>query len=235
LADSTEFTNARNEILSSFSEIFSYIETLLDTIIQRKHNEVKWTGLLVFALTVFFGVIGIILVNLFADNLGTIFFLENAGFNGFYLGIVLCLALSTGLITCFYGKKRYIKEYSPWKNKLKLLKKSIEERTTETPNVTETTIQLMDKSSEWLLDVMKHTNETAATYGIFTFLVVAFISGGTSTGIAVSLLAGIIVWLYFRYEKQKEHSKSVEFIKAWQKKAEKRRNNFLQEIQEGRS
>lgn len=235
MADSTEFTNARNEILSSFSEIFSCIETLLDAIIQRKHNEAKWTGLLVFALTVFFGVIGVVLVNLFANNLFTNFFIENVGFNVIYLGVVLCLALSTGLMTYFYGKKRYTEECRPWKNKLKTLKKSIEEGTTETPNVTETAIQLIDKSSEWLLDVMKHTNETAATYGIFTFLVVAFISGGTSTGLAVSLLTGIIVWLYFRNEKQKEHSKAVELVKTWQKKTEKRRNSFLQEIQEGRS
>jgi hypothetical protein len=46
-------------------------------------------------------------------------------------------------------------------------------------------------------------------------------------GIPVSLLIGVILWLYFKYEKRKEPDLQLQEFRAWKKRFEEEKTDFL--------
>jgi hypothetical protein len=230
LAASPELTGARDEVFSSFFEIFNNIERLINYLMEKGRDEAGWLGALAGILVWFFGVIGLFIVNLFADMYATKYFIEHPGSNLVYLGFLLVLSLPIGLITYFYAKKRYTEEYIPWKNTLQKLKKTVTENKAEEADVLEKTLQLIDHASAWLPNLMEYRSEEALTYGLVAFLLTALVSANSPIGIPIALLIGVMVWLYFRYEKRKETDQQIKELKAWRQKFEEGKGNFLKSV-----
>ncbi len=214
------------------------MDSLVDYLLRKRREEAGWLGVLAAVLVWFFGVIGVIIVNLLADMYATKYFIEHPDSNLIYFGFLLALSVPLGLMTYFYAKKRYTKEYLPWKKTLNELRKTITESRTERTSrtsVTETTLRLMDQINAWIPDLMKHKGEEALTYGIVAFLLTAFISANSTLGMPMALLIGVIVWLYFRYEKRKETAHQIQMLRTWRKKFEEGKDYFLKGIDEGRA
>jgi hypothetical protein len=235
LEETPEPVKARDEIFSSLFEIFNHMERLVNYLVRKRRDEAGWLGILAAILIWFFGVIGVVIVNFLTDNYATKYFIEQPGSNLIYFGFLLALSFPIGLITYFYAKKRYTEEYVPWKNTLNRLKTTVAESKAEERNIIETTLQLLDQTSAWFLDVMKYKSEEALTYGLVAFLITAFISANSPIGVPIALLIGVIVWLYFRYEKRKETAQQIQTFKAWKKKFEEGKDYFLKSVSEGRA
>jgi hypothetical protein len=230
LAASPELTSARDEVFSSFLEIFNNIERLINYLMEKGRDEAGWLGILAGILVWFFGVIGLFVVNLFADTYATKYFIEHPGSSIFYLGFLLALSLPVGLITYSYAKKQYTEEYLPWKNTLQKLKKTVTENKAEKASILEKTLQLIDQASVWLPNLMKYRSEEALTYGLVAFLLTALVSANSPIGMPIALLIGVMVWLYFRYEKRKETDQQIKELKAWRQKFEEGKGNFLKSV-----
>lgn len=230
LIESAEPTKARDEVFSSLLEIFTNIERLIDYLMKKGRDEAGWLGALAGILVWLFGVIGLFVVNLFADMYATRYFIEHPGSSLAYLGVLLALSLPVGLITYFYAKKRYTKEYISWKNTLQRLKKAVTENKAEEVGIIEKTLQLIDQASAWLPNLMKYRSEEALTYGLVAFLLTALVSADSPIGMPIALLIGVIVWLYFRYEKRKETNQQINELKSWRQKFEKGKGNFLKSV-----
>lgn len=230
LTENPEPTNARDEIFSSLLEIFNSLERLINYLIEKGRDEAGWLGALAGILVWFFGVIGLFVVNLVADMYATKYFIEHPGSNLVYLGFLLALSLPTGLVTYFYAKKRYTAKYIPCKNSLQGFRKAVTESRVEEINVIEKTLQLVGQTSVWLPSLIEYKNEEALTYGLVAFLLTALVSANSSVGIPIAALVGVIVWLYFRYEKRKEADQQIEELKAWRQKFEEGKGNFLKSV-----
>jgi len=235
MEEAPDQVKTRDEIRSSFFEIFNHMERLVNYLIRKRRDEAGWLGILVGILVWFFGVIGVVIVNFLTDNYATKYFIEHPGSNLIYFGFLLALSLPIGLITYFYAKKRYTEEYIPWKDTLNGLKKTVAENKTKDTSIIETTLQLMDQTNAWFLDVMQYKSEEALTYGLVAFLITAFISANSPIGVPIALLIGVIIWLYFRYEKRKETAQQIQTFKAWRKKFEEGKNYFLKNVIDGRA
>lgn len=235
LGEAPERVKARDEVFSSLFEIFNHMKRLVNYLIRKRRDEARWFGILTAILVWFFGVVGVIIVNLLADNYATKYFTEHPGSNLIYFAFLLALSLPIGLITYFYEKKRYIKEYIAWKNTLNELEKSVVENKVEERSIIETTLQLLDETNTWFSEALKYKREEAFVYGLVAFLITAFVSANSPLGVPIALLVGVIVWLYFRYEKRKETDQQIETFKAWRKKFEEGKESFLKGIMEGRA
>jgi hypothetical protein len=230
LTENPEPTKARAEILSSLSEIFINIERLIDYLMKKGRDEAGWLGALAGILVWFFGVIGLFVVNLLADIYATKYFIEHPGSSFVYLGFLLILSVPIGLITYFYAKKRYTEEYIPWKNALHKLKKAVTENKAEEVSIIEKTLQLIDQTTDWLPNLMEYRSEEALTYGLVAFLLATLVSADSAIGMPIAVLVGVMVWLYFRYEKRKETDQQIKELKAWRRKFEKEKGNFLKSV-----
>jgi len=230
LTESPELTGARDEVFSSFFEIFNNIEILINYLMEKGRDEAGWLGALVGILVWFFGVIGLFIVNLFADTYATKYFIEHPGSNLVYLGFLLALSLPMGLTAYLYAKKRYTEEYIPWKNTLQGLRKAVTENKAGEASIIEKTLQLIDQTSSWLPSLMRYKSEEALTYGLVAFLLTALVSASSPIGMPIASLIGVIVWLYLRYEKRKETDQQIKELKAWRQKFEDGKGNFLRSV-----
>ena len=230
MTESPELTGARDEVFSSFFEIFNNIEILINYLMEKGRDEAGWLGALVGILVWFFGVIGLFIVNLFADTYATKYFIEHPGSNLVYLGFLLALSLPMGLTAYLYAKKRYTEEYIPWKNTLQGLRKAVTENKAGEASIIEKTLQLIDQTSSWLPSLMRYKSEEALTYGLVAFLLTALVSASSPIGMPIASLIGVIVWLYLRYEKRKETDQQIKELKAWRQKFEDGKGNFLRSV-----
>jgi hypothetical protein len=224
--------NERDDISSSLSEVFSYIDRCMDYLIKKKREDAAWLGLLSAAIIFFIGIIGVAIVNIFTEMSATNYFIEHPDFIFVYLTLFTALSTSIGLLTYFWAKKKYAKEYVPWKKTLTELKKKFAEGNSEGENLIETTLKLIDQTNLWFLDVMKYKSQEALTYGLIAFLITAPVSLYSNIGLPIAVVIGIIVWFYFRNEKRKEAAQEIQRFNAYKKKFEDGKDFFLETLGE---
>jgi len=236
LTENSETTEERDGILSSLSEVFESMERIDDSLIAVKLGEARWAG--IFAG----GLVSILWAGI-AMPLISVLFPVPGGPNA-ALGVNQVFLLATlipfvtlgplaGILTYFYTKKAYTKQFFSHKKTLQELGEAVKGQKVKDTNVLEKTLQLMDQMSEWAPKLLRYKSDEALAYGFAAFLIVAFISLLSSTsfiGIPVSLLIGVMVWLYFRYEKRKEADQQIQEFKAWKQKFEEGKSSFLETV-----
>lgn len=228
-----EHVNLNNEIVSQLSEVLEYMEGLVDYLMSKRREDARWVGILSVMLVLFFGLFVALIANLLADNFVTRFFVEHPGSNLIFLVFLSTFSIVTGVIAYFYAKKKYIKPYIPWRRTLSEVRKEVVKG--EEKNILELALQLVDQASTWFLELVKYKDEEAFTYGLVAFFITALISAYSPIGLAISLLVGTCVWLYFRHEKREEAARQIRRFKALKKRIEKRKASFLEGINEGRA
>jgi len=235
LADSPEMEE-RNSILLSFSEIFKIMERIDDSFIVMKRNGARYAGVAAGGIVFLLGMIALpfILNYMFPITPGSHGL--PGSFETFFqsaLVIIPILSIVVGLVTYFYVKKSYIQPFVSHKMRLQELTKAINEKTAKETNFIEKTLQLIDQMSGWAPKLITYKGDEAQVYGIAAFLIVAlisFFSGTLYVGIPVSFLIGVIVWLYFRYEKRNEAELQLQEFRAWKKRFEEEKNGFLETL-----
>ncbi len=230
MEETRESGKARDEVFSSLSEIFGHTERLIEYLMGKRRDEARWLGVLAAILVLFSALMAVVAVNLLADMYVTKYFIENPNSNLIFFGSLLALSLLAGFTTHFHTRQRYTEEYVPWKNTLSALKKTVAESRAEETSIMETTLRLMDQTSTWLSDVMEYKREEALMYGFSAFLIVSLISSASPMGLPVASFTGVVVWLYFRYEKRKEATQQIQIFKSWKEKFEKGKDHFLKSV-----
>ena len=230
-------TNQRNVTLSSLSEVHDSMERIDDSLIAIKFNEARWAGILAGGLVaILWTFIGIpLLSTLFSPLPAASANVTTVSYSFLLIGLILLptLSLSSGFLTYSYAKKTYAGQFVAHKKTLRELKKTIREQKVKEMSVIEKTLQLMDQMSDWVTKLPQYKSDEAFAYGFAAFLIVAFVSLLTETwsiGLPVSLLVGVLIWLYFRYEKRKEAEQQVQEFKTWKRKFEEGKSAFLETV-----
>ena len=222
-------------ILLSFSEIFRSMERIDNSFIAIERSAAQYTGIVVGCLVLLFGSIGItVLLNyLFPVTPGTqlpeTFYLLSRA-----VAIsVTVISIISGLFAYYLAKKSYAKPFLLHKTAIQDLEKAINENKAKETNILEKTFKLLDQMSSWIPTLTPRKSTEAHAYGIAAFLLVAFVSFFSGTwfvGLPVSLLVGVIVWLYFRNEKRKEAELQISEFRTWKKKFEEEKDSFLETL-----
>ena len=213
------------------------MKRLDDSFIAIKRNGARYTGILAGGLVfLLWGMIGVpVLINhMFPISAGGFQLPETYWiFSRAAVISVPILAVIAYVITYYYSKKSLTKPFVSHKTEIHQLEKAINESKTSEINVIEKTLQLIDQMSGWMPKLLYYKSDEAQAYGLAAFLIVAFVSALTGTweiGIPVSLLAGTMVWLYFRYEKRKEAEMQIQEFNSWKTKFEREKTEFLETI-----
>lgn len=223
-----------SDVSSLLLEVFDYAERLMAYLARKKEKAAFWLGVFSAAAVLFIGVVGVVIVNVFADMYATRYFLEHPSFVGIYIAILLVLSVVAASIAFFRAKKRYMKEHASQMEVLGKLKKGISAGTFE-ENPAESALKLMDQISMWLLEAVRYKREEAAAYGLVAFTLTALIFSFSVSRLPFALLIGIIVWLYFRHEKQMEATRETQKFEYYRKKFEEEKRLFLKKLEEAGS
>jgi hypothetical protein len=236
LTENSDTKQARSEVLSALSEVFGIMGRIDDYLIATRLSEARWTG--VFAgglISILWAVIGMSIISILfpvPGGPGSV-----AGADPFFiLGTIvpfLILGPLAGFLTYYYTRKSYTKKFVSHKTTLQKLGEVVREQKVKDTNVIEKTLQLMDQMSEWMPKLLRYKSDEALGYGFVAFLFVAFISilfSASSIGLPISLLVGVLVWLYFRQEKRKEVEGQILEFGAWKRKFEEGKSAFLETV-----
>ena len=236
MTENSEILDERKMIFSSFSEIFKGMKRIDDIFIAIKRSGARYTGIVAGGLVVIlWGMIGIpfIINMLFPIPSGSTFVPPESYYTYSRAAIISVpiLSIIVGFVTYHYTKKSYIQPFVTHKNKIQELEKAIRENKTEEINVIEKILILIDQMSFWIPNLKRYKSDEAQSYGFAAFLIIAFISflsGTLFVGLPISLLVGVIVWLYFRFEKRQEADEQIQEFKTWKKKFEEEKESFLE-------
>ena len=236
LFENSEIEQARSEVFSSFSEVFDIMERIDDSLIAVRKGEARWAGVLAGGLiSILWAVVGMSLMSVLFPVPGGPGSKPGVDIV-FLLGTLipfLILGPLAGFLTYLYKRKSYTKKFVSHKKNLQELGEAVRERRVKDTNVLEKTLQLMDQMSDWMQRLLRYKSDEALGYGFAAFLVVAFISflfSAASLGLPISLLVGVLVWLYFRQEKRKEVEGQIQEFKAWKRKFEEGKSAFLETV-----
>ncbi len=172
-----------DDIVRDADEYYNYLK--------GKHVHETRLDVAVASLVVWFAAFAVIGLSAFALYGRMIYFVLVA----FLAAIVI--GASAGLATYLIRRRRRFKfaELGVLLNKMKSGAASSEDG-----------LRLMDAMHQAALAVRKRRMDSAFEYGVIAFAVVALI--GMNAGLGA--LAGVIVYLYFRFEALREHERGVE-------------------------
>jgi hypothetical protein len=235
--ESLEPAGNGKDIFSSLAEIFDGMERLIGYIMGKRRSAARWNGIVAWVLASSFAAIMLIILDAMTGMhlAGTPLPNPSLAFISFasWLGFLFALGLPVGIIAYIITKRRYLKEYIPWKNSLDELKRSVANDKAEGVSYIETTLQIMDRASEWLPDLPEYKSREAAGQGTAAFILsVAFLIWFSPIWLVlpVAFLIGVMVWLYFRNEKRVEADRLINRFGSWKKRLEDGKSSILESI-----
>lgn len=91
---------------------------------------------------------------------------------------------------------------------------------------TEEALSLAEKIMTLLPELVRKRNQDSFLFGIVAFIFTVTLSGN----LAVGILVGVIVWLYFRYETRKTYDKEISKFEDQKRIFELRKSEFLESL-----
>ena len=89
-------------------------------------------------------------------------------------------------------------------------------------------LDTIEKMIQLLPEVKRMRYAEAALYGTIAFLLSLLVTARSSSfGIGVSLLVGVLIWIYFRYEATIEYGRELARFEKWQAKLEEQKREFI--------
>ena len=85
---------------------------------------------------------------------------------------------------------------------------------------------MADRMMTLLPQLARKRNQDSFLFGIVAFIIVdIFVKN-----VAVSVLVGVIVWLYFRYETRKTYEQEIAILEEQKRVFEQRKKDFIESL-----
>ncbi|MGI0080835.1 MAG: hypothetical protein ACRECH_14580 [Nitrososphaerales archaeon] len=89
-------------------------------------------------------------------------------------------------------------------------------------------LSILEKMIRLLPEMKKMRYTEASLYGLIAFLLSLLITAKSSSfGIGISVLVGVLIWIYFRYEATIEYGRELSRFEKWQEKLEEQKKEFI--------
>ena len=140
------------------------------------------------------------------------------------------VGLISGFATYFLLKRKHdarLKELSSLITEMK----KMEEQQQKTDagggeGITGAALSLADKIMTLLPDIVRKRNQDSLLFGVVAFMVVDIFGNN----LAAAILAGAIVWLYFRYEARKTYQREISKFAEQKRVFEQRKKDFMESL-----
>jgi hypothetical protein len=218
----------RLEIQSSVKSIVESSDKWLGRLRTRQFRVRLAISFLTLVLAIFIAaatILGYIVITHGVAYLTTIFHKpDQAG----PIAIAIILAgLLSGFATYFLLKRDHNAQLKELSSVIAEMKKIEGERSNAGgEGITEKALSLTDKILTLLPDLVRKRNQDSLVFGIVALILVTTFGGN----FAVGILAGVIVWLYFRYETKRTYEQEISKLEEQKRVFEKRKNDFIETL-----
>lgn len=229
-----EDSERRQEIQLNLKSIIENSEKWLEYLRKRESRVRLATSLLLTFLV--FGVVGIVflsLVILLGVFGGLSSFLHQESLDIAVASSIFFVGVVSGIVTYFIIKKKHvarIKELSSLIAKMKEIDaeqaKKVKQNTEGGWAITENAISLVEKIFTLLPELARNRSRDPLIFGLVTFIILEVFS----SNLGAAFIAGILVWLYFRYETRKSYSRETSKLEEQKRIFEQRKKEFMDSL-----
>ena len=231
--DSADDTRRRQEIQFSLKSIVESSDKWLGRL-RGRESRVRLassflTTILVF-VTVGSSVLGFVVSQYGWPYLTVLFQDRNLAYS--LAGTVLLAGLISGFATYFLLKRKHDARLKELSSLITEMKKIGEEQQQKKANggsgqgITEHALSLADKIVTLLPEIVRKRNQDSLLFGVVAFIVAALVG----RNIAVAILVGAMVWLYFSYETRKTYEQEISKFEEQKRVFEQRKKDFIETL-----
>ena len=145
-------------------------------------------------------------------------------------GTVLLAGLISGFATYFLLKRKHDARLKELSSLITEMKKIEEEQQKVNAGggegITEDALSLADKIVTLLPELVRRRNQDSLLFGVVAFIVAALVG----RNIAVAILVGAMVWLYFSYETRKTYEQEISKFEEQKRVFEQRKKDFIETL-----
>ena len=229
--DSADDTRRRQEIQFSLKSIVESSDKWLGRL-RGRESRVRLassflTTILVF-VTVGASVLGFVVSQYGWPYLTVLFQDRNLAYS--LAGTVLLAGLISGFATYFLLKRKHDARLKELSSLITEMKKIEEEQQKVNAGggegITEDALSLADKIVTLLPELVRRRNQDSLLFGVVAFIVAALVG----RNIAVAILVGAMVWLYFSYETRKTYEQEISKFEEQKRVFEQRKKDFIETL-----
>ncbi len=146
-------------------------------------------------------------------------------------GTVLLAGLISGFATYFLLKRKHdvrLKELSSLITEMKKIEEKQQKKANDGggEGITEDALSLADKIVTLLPELVRRRNQDSLLFGVVAFIVAALVG----RNLAVAILVGAMVWLYFSYEARKTYEEEISKFEEQKRVFEQRKKDFIETL-----
>ena len=206
----------KDEVDSSIKTLVDVCERWISYLRNRRGQELRSNATLI-GLTVWAAVIAGIFVSNASLYPVTMYLVNHQELVAPFLAIVSLTSLLVGVSSYFVLRRDKRKGFSELSDVVARIKGD--------QNVSENALSLVDKLLAISPQVLGKRQEDALLYGLVAFVLAAFVAG-----VPISIFVGAGVWLYSKYEMNREHDQETSRLQEWKRKFEQQKNSFVQSL-----
>ena len=231
--DSAEDTSRRQEIQFSLKSIVESSDRWLGRL-RRRESRVRLASSFLTAILVFVaagaGILGFVVSQYGWPYLAVLFQNRNLAYS--LASTVVLAGLISGFATYFLLKRKHDGRLKELSSLITEMKKIEEEEQQKKANggggegITEHALSLADKIVTLLPEIVRKRNQDSLLFGVVAFIVAAVVG----RSLAVAILVGAMVWLYFSYETGKTYEQEISKFEEQKRVFEQRKKDFIETL-----
>jgi len=209
----------RDEIRSSLDSLIEISEKWVKRL-QKREAQVRLASAFLTFLLVFF-IIAAITVGFILETYSFVFFEEHGR-------IIFALLLIDLIVAIVAGSASYIFWGRKWRSSLQELSNLISEikREDQAGGYSFNALALAEKVISLLPEVVRRRNQDSFLFGVVAFVLSVIVVRSPE----IALIIGVVVWLYFRYEMNKDYDKEISRFEEQKRLFEQRKKEFLETL-----
>ena len=229
--DSAEDPGRRQEIQLSLRSIVESSDKWLGRL-KRRESRVRFASAFLTTILVFAGVgIAVLVFLLSQGQLSAYLQHPNQAYS--LISASGLTGLISGFATYFLLRRKHNAELKDLSSIITQMKNKIEEEQPEKkPNgvggeaITEDALSLADKIMTLLPELVRKRSQDSFLFGVVAFILAELFGGN----LAVAILVGAMVWLYFRYETRKTYEEQISKFEEQKRVFDQRKKDFMESL-----
>jgi len=219
--DSVEDPRRRQEIQSNLKSIVESSDRWLGRL-KRRELRVRFATAFLTTILVFAGVGIAVLVFLFSQGQLSAF-LQHPNQSYSLITASGLSGLISGFATYFLLRRKHNAELKDLSSLITEMQKT---NGKDGRGITEDALSLADKILTLLPQLVRKRNQDSLLFGVVAFILAAIFGNN----LAVGILVGVIVWLYFRYEAKKTYEQEISKFEEQRRVFEQRKKDFIETL-----
>ncbi|HXQ91680.1 MAG TPA: hypothetical protein VN739_01645 [Nitrososphaerales archaeon] len=211
----------RQEIQSNLKSIVESSDRWLGRL-KRRELRVRFATAFLTTILVFAGVGIAVLVFLFSQGQLSAF-LQHPNQSYSLITASGLSGLISGFATYFLLRRKHNAELKDLSSLITEMQKT---NGKDGRGITEDALSLADKILTLLPQLVRKRNQDSLLFGVVAFILAAIFGNN----LAVGILVGVIVWLYFRYEAKKTYEQEISKFEEQRRVFEQRKKDFIETL-----